>query len=74
MKFFEESEIKDSELFLIGTKKPRVLHMNKMVDDGKLKQTMLNETKLKRWKGNAYEKLSMWAYAATISFHKFSMC
>lgn len=58
----------------MGTKKPRVLgQLDKMVDDGKLKQTVLNQAKLKRWKEIAYEKLSMWAYTTAIQFHKFSM-
>lgn len=47
--------------------------LDRMVDDGKLKQTVLNKVGLKRWKEITYEKLSMWTNAIVIPFHKFSM-
>ncbi|ONK75752.1 uncharacterized protein A4U43_C03F20160 [Asparagus officinalis] len=56
----DEREEEALELASIGLKKPRVSGpLDKMVADGKTKQTMLNKTERRQWRDLAHEKLSI---------------
>lgn len=47
----EEREAKNLKLSLVSSKKPRVRGtLDRMVNVGKLKQTVMNEAELKKWK------------------------
>ncbi|ONK64117.1 uncharacterized protein A4U43_C07F22250 [Asparagus officinalis] len=70
----DEREEEAPELASICSKKPRISGpLDKMVTDGKMKQTVLNEIERRQWKDLAHENLSMWAYAAGLSFHVFDI-